>query len=272
MSAVELTAGGLGGATGILCTQPLDTIRIRLQNPDFGYRGILHCARATIKSEGIRGLYKGVGSPLATVGLMNAVLFYSFELTLTTLYPSAESYTILQTVTAGMLSGVASVFISSPTELVKIRAQCNVNSKGTLSEEVAIAKQLLKMGPRDGLPRGLLLCGLRDVPSFGVYFGVYEVSCQILGKSTMGMLVSGGLAGALSWASVYPVDVFKTHWQNGSTAQYKSYADCYRALVAREAAATAFTRGLGTTLLRAFPQCGIVFCTYELVKAQLGAE
>ena len=70
MSAVvELTSGGVAGAVGILTTQPLDTIRIRLQNPAFGYNGMADALRTTVRNEGMRGLYKGVGSPLATVGV-----------------------------------------------------------------------------------------------------------------------------------------------------------------------------------------------------------
>jgi len=268
---VELSAGGMGGAVGILATQPLDTVRIRLQNSALGYQGLVHCTRSTVQLEGIRGLYKGVCSPLATVGLMNAVLFYSFEIAIQALFPNRDQGAIAPVVVAGMASGVASVFISSPTELVKIRAQCDLKSKGAISEEIAIARKLAGLGLRDGLPRGMVLCAMRDVPSFGVYFGVYEVASQMLGKSTVGMLVAGGLAGSVSWAVVYPLDVFKTHWQNGTPGQYKRYADLYRTLVANESATKVFTRGLGTTMLRSFPQCGIVFYTYETVKAYLNS-
>ena len=75
MSAVvELTSGGVAGAVGILATQPLDTIRIRLQNPGFGYSGMADALRTTVRNEGMRGLYKGVGSPLATVGVRESII------------------------------------------------------------------------------------------------------------------------------------------------------------------------------------------------------
>lgn len=58
---VELVAGGIAGAAGIVATQPLDTIRIRLQSAaDGSYTGIRHCATSTMRQEGLRGLYKGV--------------------------------------------------------------------------------------------------------------------------------------------------------------------------------------------------------------------
>ena len=264
----------MGGAMGIIATQPLDTIRIRLQNPNFGYRGIAHCAQQTFATEGIRGLYKGVGSPLATVGLMNAILFYTndkaLELIATKDSASGEQQSgVITSVVAGMLSGVASVFISSPTELIKIRAQLNLKSEGTIREEVQIFKQLARSGVRDGLLRGMGLCAIRDVPSFGVYFGVYEIGCQVFGKSTLGLLVAGGLAGVLSWGSVYPVDVLKTHWQSARPGQFKTYKECYDWLVKREPARIVFARGMSATLLRAFPQCGVVFCTYESCKQLL---
>ena len=79
MTTVELVAGGIAGAMGILLTQPMDTIRIRLQDPKLSYGGIGGCAVDTVRAEGIRGLFKGVGSPMLTVGIMNALLFFTYE-------------------------------------------------------------------------------------------------------------------------------------------------------------------------------------------------
>ena len=39
------------------------------------YGGALDATRKTLASEGLRGLYKGMAAPLATVALFNAVMF-----------------------------------------------------------------------------------------------------------------------------------------------------------------------------------------------------
>ena len=48
------------GAAGCIAGHPLDTIKIRLQTQRPGtYRGITHCMMTIVRSENLRGLYKG---------------------------------------------------------------------------------------------------------------------------------------------------------------------------------------------------------------------
>jgi solute carrier family 25 (mitochondrial carnitine/acylcarnitine transporter), member 20/29 len=64
----EFVAGSVGGMFGVSVGHPLDTIRVRLQtqsrtNPEFS--SFFDCLKKTMKKErGIRGLYKGMLSPL----------------------------------------------------------------------------------------------------------------------------------------------------------------------------------------------------------------
>jgi len=88
-----------------------------------------------------------------------------------------------------------------------------------------------------GLYRGGLVTALRDVPSHGVYFACYELCRELLdpgsrsgrsgggggaggagdskssSSSSLALLAAGGIAGAASWLSVYPLDVIKTRVQ-----------------------------------------------------------
>ena len=138
-------SGGIAGGTGILLTQPLDTVRIRLQT-DTGARryggSIARCIQSTLRSEGVAGLFKGVASPMMTAGFMNAVLFAAYETVLSQLLPDARTSSntdagagpqlcqdhkqappLLACCAAGAAAGIASAFITAPTELVKCRAQ-----------------------------------------------------------------------------------------------------------------------------------------------------
>jgi len=119
----ELIAGAAAGAAGIVSTQPLDTLRIRLQ-VTHGARGAVSCLQDMFKSEGIQGLYRGIYSPLLTVGAMNAVLFLSHSQAMAAMQrSSSEPDTALRHAQAGVLAGFTSAFITAPTELVKCRAQ-----------------------------------------------------------------------------------------------------------------------------------------------------
>lgn len=108
-----------------------------------------------------------------------------------------------------------------------------------------------------------------------VYFGTYEYmrellhpGCRTDGQESLStMLVSGGLAGSLSWLCCYPLDVVKSRLQAqgaaGAPLKYKGIMDCIRTS-AREEGNQVFWRGLGPSLARAFLVNGAIFSAYEL--------
>lgn len=108
-----------------------------------------------------------------------------------------------------------------------------------------------------------------------VYFGTYEYmrellhpGCRTNGQESLStMLVSGGLAGSLSWLCCYPLDVVKSRLQaqgaGGAPLQYKGIMDCIRTS-ARQEGNQVFWRGLGPSLARAFVVNGAIFSAYEL--------
>ena len=68
---------------------------------------------------------------------------------------------------------------------------------------------------------GLISTCIRDVPTFGVYFYVYEyfrlkfrVDNDSNNKTkSLKIMVAGGFAGQACWVSSYPFDVIKTNLQ-----------------------------------------------------------
>mmetsp|Transcript_104871 Transcript_104871/g.295409 ORF Transcript_104871/g.295409 Transcript_104871/m.295409 type:complete len:284 (+) Transcript_104871:119-970(+) len=275
----EMLAGGVAGAAGVLSTQPLDTIRIRLQSSvsnlgmATGYNGIVHCAVATFRNEGLRGLYKGVVSPTATVGAMNAVLFLSYECASDAARKQSgigrnKDLPLRQVFACGAVAGFTTAFITAPTELVKCLAQTDLRSKGCASDELRIMRRLVQehgwLGRR-GLARGLLTTIARETPSLGLYFSVYELICRRCGRARLVQFYAGGFAGAVAWASIYPVDVVKTRWQTAAPGTYRSVGHCLKVGFAAEGYGM-FCKGFGATMARAWPQNAIVFFTYEHVK------
>ena len=62
---IKVISGGLAGTTAVTITYPTDLIRRRLQLQNFDknvpkYSGILDCIHKINKSEGVRGLYRGL--------------------------------------------------------------------------------------------------------------------------------------------------------------------------------------------------------------------
>ena len=75
----DLICGSMGGLAYILTAHPLDSIKVRMQldrRPNITLRKII---METYHHEGARGFYKGMGSPLITIPLVNSIVFASYE-------------------------------------------------------------------------------------------------------------------------------------------------------------------------------------------------
>lgn len=61
--------GAGAGAVGVLAGQPLDVVRVRLQQPHSAMPGALASLRAIVRAEGPGALFKGSFFPLTTIAL-----------------------------------------------------------------------------------------------------------------------------------------------------------------------------------------------------------
>ena len=171
-----------------------------------------------------------------------------------------KSQTIIWCTWAGFASGMAQSIISCPMELVKTRSQL----QGT--KVFQVTKNILRQeGGFRALYRGFTLTTLRDCPAFAVYFASYELLLDLLrhesGKddelpSTWSLLLSGGLAGAISWLAIYPLDVIKSRVQ--ADQKYPNMRVCLRDMIKNEGFSV-LMRGMSPTMLRAFPTNAATF-------------
>ncbi|KAG0044270.1 Mcm2-7 hexameric complex component [Gryganskiella cystojenkinii] len=243
----DFIAGYISGVAGLIIGSPLDVLKVRLQaqgsSPSVG-RSIPQnksTLSTMVQNEGIRSLFKGITSPIVGLAGLNSILFASYSATMRlfdTISPQpglgssslAEPLQPLSHVfTAGFVAGVACFLVSTPTELVKCRAQVMAAklepnaSAAALSESGSwkVAKDVVQRFGFRGLYQGGWVTILRDAPGYGVYFLGYEGLKRVLeippgdtsGINTWKLLFAGGMAGTLSWASIYPLDVIKTRLQ-----------------------------------------------------------
>ena len=69
-----LCKGAGAGAAGVLTGQPLDVVRVRLQQPHCQMPGALASLAAIVRAEGVGALFRGSFYPLTTIALQVELL------------------------------------------------------------------------------------------------------------------------------------------------------------------------------------------------------
>ncbi|CAG8481037.1 7603_t:CDS:2 [Paraglomus occultum] len=284
----DFIAGYVSGVAGLLVGSPLDILKVRLQTYSPGLSK--PSLSEMIKTEGV-----GVASPIVGLAFLNSILFASYGgiLRLFSTSVSNDQPTLTEVYVSGFGAGVACFLASTPTELVKCKTQVLRERKpkdGVRDQTTSwsVFKTVLRQEGIRGLFQGGWITIIRDAPGYAVYFWTYEGLKRTLGVSQSSglddinnvsrLLFAGGMAGLLSWASVYPLDTIKSRIQTQNrlssvnreqepiirhssqspilkqpvSEPYKGVTDCivrsYRAEGIR-----VFFRGITPTLLRAWP-------------------
>ncbi|EKM50814.1 uncharacterized protein PHACADRAFT_130274 [Phanerochaete carnosa HHB-10118-sp] len=272
-------------------------VKVRLQSPKIAsrYHSALHAFTTIVREERVRGLFRGITSPLLTMAPLNGVVFasYRFLLKLQLDKPDVKP-TLTQVTLAGMGCGLLASIVTSPTELIKIQQQTMIVPKSGVAptaKDVALA--IYRTSGVRGLFRGLVPTAIRET-GFGAYFGVYEgtlMLCSHLSARThileadprkpgsegvvskephsyWALLLAGGLAGVVSWLVTFPFDVIKTRVQSTvAPARDHPYRTVFSTIVNsyRQEGLAVFFRGLQPTLIRAIPVNMVTFATFETV-------
>ncbi|KAH7081725.1 mitochondrial carrier domain-containing protein [Paraphoma chrysanthemicola] len=286
----DFWAGYVSGAAGIIIGNPLDLIKTRLQAGKITVNADASTAIAT--PQGFRGhfenagtLVRGATAPILGYGALNALLFVTYNRTLALLHDPTSPTSYSKIWLAGATGGLASFVVSAPTELIKCRAQ--VSTERNISSW-SITKDVWRNEGIRGLYYGGGITSIRDAVGYGFYFWSYEWMKQNWTSSddsdrdtAMKVLLCGGLAGIVTWASIFPLDVIKTRVQTQTLHESRprsgergsllpSEIDSKRrgALdIARQAyraeGAGVFFRGLGICSVRAFVVNAVQWAVYE---------
>lgn len=243
----DFYASYISGSIGILIGNPLDLIKVRLQSQPQTTRipspSPLPPAK-TVKSytnflQTTSSLARGTAAPILGYGALNALLFMTYNRTSSFLdhhnvfgpltdphAPSNPGTSNLWNIwIAGAIGGLATWIISTPTEIVKCRAQLQNSSSSSsrLPSSYHITKSIIHTDGVRGLFRGGVVTALRDSIGYGFYFWSYELTTRLLasnktgdeskGGEAMKVLLCGGIAGVVTWGSIFPLDMVKTRVQ-----------------------------------------------------------
>ena len=126
---VDLASGTVGGLVSTVVGHPLDTVRVRLQAGNS--LGMVGGFRQTLATEGMKGLYKGVMSPITGAMFHNAVLFFVYGNTKRLLLKGEDRHlSVPEAFLAGAITGSAAIVVETPMDLLKCKMQLQGQQQG----------------------------------------------------------------------------------------------------------------------------------------------
>ncbi|KAI9797622.1 MAG: hypothetical protein M1833_005405 [Piccolia ochrophora] len=242
-----LLAGALAAFTVDLLVYPLDTLKTRIQSPD--YRKIYTTSTGAVSKRLLfKGLYQGVGSVIIATLPSSGAFFTTYEgvksyLTAHNRSTSGHGSPLVPQplihATASAVAELVSCFILTPAEVLKQNAQMIRAPSHTSSQSYASTNATLVALRRFRRPtqlwRGYTALAARNLPFTAMQFPMFEhLRSKIIhhrGRSgakpsllEVGTVtgVSAGAAGALAAVITTPIDVVKTRIMLSATGETKS--------------------------------------------------
>lgn len=154
------------GCAGLLVGHPFDTVKVHLQTQDFKnplYRGTYDCLKKIIQKESVHGLYRGLSSPIASISVLNAIVFGVYG---NVQRRTSEPDSLFAHALAGSAAGFSQTLICSPMELVKSRLQIQNDIPGAIKHRNpwSCLKYIWQNEGRRGVFKGYGITAARDVP------------------------------------------------------------------------------------------------------------
>ncbi|KAL1805619.1 hypothetical protein ACET3Z_028687 [Daucus carota] len=293
----EYVAGLLAGVSTVVVGHPFDTVKVKLQKHNTEVNGIkyksgLHCATRILKTEGVKGLYRGATSSFFGMAFESSLIFGIYSQSKKALQGGNQSDKPQPSVIipAAAFGGTIISFVLCPSELVKCRMQVQgtdslVPNSSKYNGPLDCVAKTFKSDGVTGIFRGGFTTLLRESIGNAVFFCTYEhlryyIHANLKDSShdpsnivDIGVgVVTGGLSGIAFWSVVLPLDVAKTVIQ---TTQRKSSTrnpfSVLKSIHARAGLKGCYA-GFGPTVVRAFPANAAAIVSWELAVKLLGIK
>lgn len=286
-----LLASAVSGCVSHIFVHPLDTIRSRLMVSTSSSTTCVNVAKDLLRSDGLRGLYRGFGVSLVMQAPAVATFLTTYDLTKsrileTTSLPGTSPIVHL---VSGLAAETISSFFWVPMEVVKQRAQVRRGAINASTSTTVVRDLLTHEGPR-ALFKGFGLTIATYGPYSMLYFTIYErmkiyAKQWTNGNETKDKLPLTFIAGSAVPASAIaaicttPLDVIKTRLQTQGDASFKvdpKYSrfrpyqgtlHAIRSLGVQEGV-NGFFRGVSARVLWIVPSTAITMVVFEYLKSQ----
>lgn len=288
-------ASTMGAGVVATVVTPLDVVKVRLQahvcpvgghNPCVDPRHVdnsLDAFRKIVRSDGLRGLWRGLNATLVLAIPTTGLYFTLYEAFRERLqYDNPHWSAATAPLIAGAAARSAAASAASPLELARTTLQAGVAGEGA-----TVASVLRDVRRQHGIRawwRGLGPTLLRDAPFSAIYWSSYEILKHPVrsplprrafasGNEVPLYIASGSGAGSLAALCTVPADVIKTRKQapvstgapSSHGASIPSSLEIVREIVATDGIRGLF-RGAGPRIARVAPACAIMMSSFETFR------
>ncbi len=234
----HLFYGCAGGFFGTVLSYPIDTVKTRVQ-----------FSIPLKQSLTMRNYYGGVGWQFLLVPIEKGIVFWVSE--------KFKSFG-LQPIVCGGIAGLASTFVVTPMEYLKINIQGATKCDTKINFKQLNIREMYK---------GFILTNMREIPGYAVYIATYDYLTKYnQEKSLFKSFLFGGITGFAAWLVIYPADLIKTKIQDKNNT--KSAMEIVKIVYnsSNEKKLFNFYKGLSWALIRAMPLHAGVFLGVEYTK------
>ncbi|ORY30820.1 coenzyme A transporter [Naematelia encephala] len=296
-------AGGIAGCVAKTSIAPLDRVKILFQtsNADFAKyaghpMGLIHAIARIYRTSGVPGLFQGHLVTLLRIFPYAGIKYMAYDWSEAILVPTPDKRTPARFFVAGAFSGVTSVLLTYPLELIRVRLayQTQASERTSLVQAVrSIYREAERRPPGTGtssisaltrsIPlypfyRGFSISLIGMVPYAGTSFLTYgtlrrhlpDYVPYLAESATARDLVCGGIAGAVSQTASYPFEVVRRRMQvGGARGGYGiTWRDAVKS-VYETRGMRGFFVGLTIGYLKVVPMTSIAYTTWQMMKRVL---
>lgn len=286
---VGFVEGSLGAMVGATVAHPFDLIKVRLQLQGEAAAsgaaaantaprvGILGMGQRVVKSDGVKGLFRGVSASLARQAIYSGTRFYMYgALKGAVQEKTGKPLGGLTMVGCAALAGSMGAFAGNPGDLAMVRMQADGKLPvGERRNYKNIFDAVSRIAREEGITR-LWTTGVGPNLTRAAIVTVGHLAAYDKSKSTLidtvGLdpkKVTTHFAAALSSAAFtsfisHPIDVAKSRIMT-SPQLYSGVANCLATTVAKEGP-LALYKGFGATVSRQAPYVIVTWMTIEQIR------
>ncbi len=150
-------------------------MKVRIQkNPDIKLSSNISLC---FKNEGIRGFFKGMSLPLASISFLNSISFIGNEFCKKLIGKQTDSeMNIFESTACGFFAGIVITPFTTPIEIVKCKLQIQVENKHNayFKGVYDLIDKTIKLNGIKGFFKGTVITFLRETIGYAGQFGSYH--------------------------------------------------------------------------------------------------